>query len=271
MTELDTLTANLAHGMSLAEMREKMQRDPYKARAPRPQEALEAERAYWDTVWNTEPRRLEGLRFGRAFEQEMSYDEARKRFWAAMQMQAAHVAMRENRPDFEYTIDADLARNLRAIVKWAINDPTGEIPITKGLFLFGQTGTGKSDMIEVLARFASTYSLAKQFTITQMSDVYTRAREDKDYQPVQDCLHGDRAFDEFGRHTGPVMRYGDPLDISEAVVEARYNRFKRYGQLSHFVANMTPNECSTVFSPVVFDRIRHMCHSIHFTGESRRR
>ncbi|TXH45495.1 MAG: hypothetical protein E6Q97_31480 [Desulfurellales bacterium] len=270
-TEIDQLAANLAGGLSLDELRRKQARNPYERRAPRAEEKIEAERRYWDKVNAQQPEKTRGIRFGRVLEQEMSYEEARKKFWARMQMRAAEISMLENNPEWTWSMDDEFSRNIRNLIKWAINDPTGELPVHKGLFVFGATGTGKTEIITCLARFCEQYDLSKRFTLCSMSVVYDRTREDKDYLPVQDNLPYDRAFDEFGRHTGPVMRYGDPLDVNEAIVEARYQRFRNYGQLTHFVANMAPNDAARVFSPMVLDRLRHMTTSVHFTGESRRK
>lgn len=268
---INEIAATLANGLSLDDLRRRQNGNP--ADKPKPAktaEQIEAEHSYWQLVFSERQAQPEGLRFSRGTAQEMDYEEARKKFFAIIQMRAAHISMEKREPDWNWQWDDDLKRNVRNLVKWVINDPTCELNLTKGLFVFGENGAGKTEFLTALETFAKRYVLSKQFELCSMSEVYDRTREDKDYSPIKENIQFDRCFDEFGRHVGPVVRYGDGLDINEAIIEARYNRFRRYGQISHFIANMAPNEAEQAFSPVIFDRLRTMCTSVHFTGKSRR-
>jgi hypothetical protein len=158
------------------------------------------------------------------------------------------------------------------IIKYTdfINDPACEWPLTKGLFVYGMPGTGKTEVMQIFERFAALNSLPKAFSFTSMAEVYVKAKSDKGFDPVTPNIQLDRCFDEFGLHTGAVMTFGESLDINEAIIEARYKRFRQGGQLSHFISNMTTAEVQAAFSPMIFDRIRSMCTSVHFKGKSKR-
>lgn len=267
MNDINKIAEQLAGGLSLDELRRKQARTA-KERVKTPEE-IEAEKQYWAKVFAEKPAKPE-LFMSRSTAQEMGYDDARRRFWAIMQMRAAHIANLENNPEFEWIVTDQFANTLRNMVKYFINDSTGEIPLTKGLFIFGENGTGKTEIMQAFSRFTVQYDLTKQFVFCSMSEVYNRTRADKEYDPVAINEQHDRCFDEFGRQVGPVLRYGDPLDINEAIIEARYTRFRRYGQITHFIANMAPNEAEAQLSPMVFDRLRSMCTSVEFTGKSKR-
>jgi len=266
--DIQKIAAELANGLSLEQLRERQsgERLPAKPKTP---EQIAAESEYWTRVFADRPAR-QLLHVTRSTAQEMDYEEARRKFWSILQLRAAHIAMLNNDPDWNWRFDEAEKEILRNLVKYFINAPTGAYPLTKGLFIFGQNGTGKTEIVSALSRFCEQYDLSKRFRFCSMSEVYNRTRADRDHDPVSDNHQFDRCFDEFGRQVGPVLRFGDPLDINEAIIEARYSRFQRYGQLTHFISNSTPNEAQAAFSPMVFDRLRAMCTSVVFPGESKR-
>lgn len=269
MKDINKIAEQLAGGLSLDDLRR--QQSAFAARfSGSAGSGSEAERSYWQQVFAERPTTKGDLVMTRRTAQEMGYDDARRRFWATMQMRAAHIASLENNPEFEWIVTQEFADTLRNLVKYFINDSTGGLPLTKGLFIFGENGTGKTEIMQAFVRFTETYDLTKRFTFCSMSEVYNKARADKDFDPIAPNEQHDRCFDEFGRNVGPVIRFGDALDINEAIIEARYNRFRRYGQITHFIANMAPNEAEEQLSPMIFDRLRSMCTSIEFTGKSKR-
>ncbi len=236
-------------------------------------EQLEALAAYWVKVFA--PRdRIElqpngGVVMVRNTAQEMEYGEARRKVWNILQLRAAHIEVLENRP-FEWVFGEAEKTHLQNLTRYFINDPACPYSLTKGLFLFGAPGTGKTEIMQAMERFARENKLTKAFHFCSLSEIHVRAKAEKDSDPVTPNVQYDRCFDEFGRYVGPITRFGDSLDINEAIIEQRYERSRRYGQITHFIANSTPNEMQEAFSPMVFDRLRSMCTSIHFEGESKR-
>jgi hypothetical protein len=269
--DLEKIAHELAGGMTLQDLREKQGRraEP----KPKAQAQIDAEVRYWDAVFSSE-KQPAGYFMGRNVKQEMPYDEARVKLWAVMQQRAAEISLAENRP-FQWQFDDAEKGIVQFLLKYFINDPTAEwkgerVNLCKGLFFFGPTGTGKTEMLHLFHRFTGIHGLSKQFQISSMSEAYRRAKIDSESDPLTAMIYLDRAFDEFGRDMGSVLRFGNQIDLNEAVIEARYERHKRYAQLSFFTANMTPNEATGLLSPMVSDRLRSMCIGIPFTGKSKR-
>ena len=200
----------------------------------------------------------------------MDYDTARRKVWAIMQERAAQIEYLDNQR-FEWEFDEHEKQILKNLTRYFINDSNCEWQLTKGLFLYGAPGTGKTEIMRAMSRFCEENDLRKKFVFGSLSEIYSRTKSDKDFDPITPNVQFDRLFDEFGRNTGPVIRFGDPLDIVEVLIEQRYERSRRYGQLTHFIANGTPNEINELFSPMVFDRLRSMCTSVHFKGKSKRK
>ena len=234
-------------------------------------EQIEFARAYWERVFSEPQRQSQGLAMARNTNQEMSYDAARKSFWAILQLRAAHIEVLENTP-FEWQFDPEQADIVKNMLKYFINDPSCKWPLTKGLFVYGAPGTGKTEILTSLSEFCFRQQpeLTKSFKMCSLSQIYVEAKANKDRDPIQPNVQNDRCFDEFGRYTGHITRFGDTLDINEAIIEQRYERSRRYGQLTHFIANATPNELEGKFTPMIFDRLRSMCTSVHFSGSSKR-
>ena len=269
--QLDKIARDLAGGMTLQDFRDKQRKrsEP----KPKTQEQIDAEVKYWDTVFSSE-KQSTGYFMGRNVKQEMPYDEARKKLWAVMQERADEISLAENR-EFRWQFDEAEKEIVQFLIKYFINDPTAEwkgekVNLCKGLFFFGPTGTGKTEMLLLFHRFTAKHGLSKKFEISSMSEAYRKAKIDSESDPLTALTYLDRAFDEFGRDMGSVSRFGNQIDLNEAVIEARYERHKRYAQLSFFTANMTPNEATERLSPMVSDRLRSMCIGVHFAGKSKR-
>ena len=269
--DIDVLAKELAKGLSLEAMREKMNGGTLSTGSIPPlsptMPITDKGRAYLD---NLHKEKQPAPPVMRDLSQPMSWDVARRKVWALFEMRAAHISHLENK-DFNWQFDENDLGIIRNMIRYFTNDKKCEWPLTKGLFLYGLPGTGKTEIMQVFEKFVSENDLPKKFEFTSMSDVYVRAKGEKNFDPIAPNIQLDRAFDEFGRYTGPVLTFGDPLDINEAIIEARYKRFRNGGQLTHIISNMTTVELKDAFSSMIFDRIGQMCTGVLFSGQSKRK
>ena len=269
---IDELARKLAGNLSLEELRVRQSGRAYVAEPAKQTPEHQAKAAeYWQRVFSDVAPVQTALMVSRRTVQEMDYETARRIIVDLFNERGDQIVILKNDPDFKWVFSDDDLNNLKNIVRYFINDPACALSLTKGLFLYGAPGTGKTEVMQVMERFCRENSLTKAFDFTSLSGVHIQTKAEKDYDPITKNVQYDRCFDEFGRFVGPVIRFGESLDINEALIEMRYERFKRYGQLSHFIANTTPNELAGAFSPMIFDRLRSMCTSIHFKGESKRK
>lgn len=263
--DIDKIALELAGGLSLDQLRQRQE----KRFSTQKTEAI-TERGKEYLAKLAMQRQTSNQKVHAQIWQEMSYEEARKSFWGIMEARACEISTIENR-EFNWHVSNELAIIIKSMLQYFINDTQSEYPLNKGLFICGLPGTGKSEFMEMFSRFCTDNKLSKEFKISSLSSIHTRAKSEKGFDPIMPYVQFNRCFDEFGRHIGPIVRFGDSLNINEAIVEERYERNKRYGQITHFVANMTPNDVKELFPPMIFDRIRAMCSSVVFPGESKRK
>ncbi len=270
--DIEEIAAKLANGMTLEQLRQRQGGALSSGSIPPLSIA----------VPTTEAGRLhlERLRMGahpaqptlRDNSQQMEFDVAKRKVWALLQLRAAHISGIENR-DFNWVFDEGDAWIVRNMTKYFINDTSCEFEggLAKGLFLYGMPGTGKTELMQVFERFCRENNLPKAFQFTSMAETYVKAKSDKQFDPITPNIQLDRCFDEFGLYTGAVLTFGESLDINEAIIEARYKRFRQGGQLTHFISNASTAQTEEMVTPMIFDRLRSMCTGVWFKGQSKRK
>lgn len=230
-------------------------------------EQQQAEVEYWNKVFSSEPKPRTFA--PRVVRQEMEYDKARSIVRELFKDRAQEIAQIEDRP-FKWDFSPELTANVQTLIKYFINDQTCPVSLSKGLFIYGPNGTTKTETMLIFERFCDQEKLTKAFRFDNLSKIHNDAKVSKDYDPITPNIQFNRCFDEFSRHTGPITRFGEQIDINEAILETRYDRFKRYGQTTHLICNAETHELKNVLSQMVFDRLRSMMTSIKFSGNSKR-
>jgi len=269
---LEQIAKQLAGGATLEELRTRQSNatqllNPQSR--PRTEEDKTKEVAYCEKVFAEREKQLNPVK-PRSFRQEMEYSLARVRLIEILDKRADFIAANESRPGFKWTFTLQDGEVIQNLIKWFINDPSGIYPINRGLYVYGKPGTGKTEILQCLIELAKKWSLTKCPDYSRLSETYTMAKSDASYDPITTNVQFDRVFDEFGRFTGAVKRYGDDLDINEAIIEQREARWKRYGQLTILISNGSKAQIESLFSSMLFDRIRSFTTDVHFSGDSKR-
>ena len=200
--------------------------------------------------------------------QEMDYAAARVLVWEAYEARAEEI--RAIKPGFEWRFSEAEKVLLADLVKYFVNDPTGRLNIHKGLWVYGGYGVGKTEFFQIVSEVSKLAGWSKQFEFCDLSEIHDRAEAQKDYDPVFSQKGGHRCFDEFGARPRLLSRWGNAINIPEAIVELRYRNFQRFGQITHFVSNLAPNSAGEIVGTRALDRLKDMCQSVYWPGESKR-
>jgi len=232
-------------------------------------EKLKKEIEYWNRVHSTS--KSKGTIMPAVIPlNEMPYDEAKARLNGIFLVRQQQIRISQGRPDFKIEFDETQKAVLHQMLLYFINDPACKYDLHKGLYVWGDFGTFKTETMLCFSQFTQNAGLYKAFEFTVMSEIYQRYPDEPQTDFVQDASQHFRCFDEVGRITGQVMKMGNPIDLNETIFERRYKKFQFSGQITHMISNASPNDISKMVTPALADRIRSMIQGIHFKGHSKR-
>lgn len=263
--DINEIARQAANNRTLEDLRRSMNASVTAKTAHQPNS--EAIRAYSDVVF---AERRTRAKFEGHNEQQMDAQEAVEQFRELVKERAVQLAIFKNKPDFKILFSPEQGLIIRNLILWFINCPESKYRLDKAPYLYGSFGTFKTELMLLFQKFAEQNRLRKRFEFVNWEGQYTKAVADSDFDMVMPNIYLNRCFDEFGRRTMVLNRYGNQVLPNDAIIEARYQRFKQYGQLSMFISNFDPNHAKTVLSPVAFDRITEMIQSIFWPGQSMR-
>lgn len=171
-------------------------------------------------------------------------------------------------PNFE------VAKNNRELVNELYFYAHGEgiFDSNKGLWFYGDVGTGKSTLMKIIAEYqrklsrgfkcVNSASLAAgyaSFGLTAL-DESTYNENSRGINPVE------RGFDEVGREPIPAKHYGNELNVMQYILQIRYDLKVK----THITTNITPESIEKMYGPHIYDRAFEMFNFIEMKGESRR-
>ncbi len=156
----------------------------------------------------------------------------------------------------------------------------------KGLFVFGNTGTGKTfnfkiyEMIytklspEVGGRKFSPLSYINNdtFMVAHVDEIKKGAKSlGEDYIKRLSSVRN-LVIDEFGGgENEEINDYGTKSNPIIEVINARYRSMRDNLLITHFTSNLTKEEIYKKYGERIYDRLREMCIWLPFEGESKRK
>lgn len=162
---------------------------------------------------------------------------------------------------------------VRAVFEWCMGI-RGLADPDKGLWLYGNVGTGKSTMLRIVKEYCRRIGRRDPwggeygFRITSCVEVCGNYQS-QGFSGIDDFISLRRqAFDEVGAEARVTGYYGTPLDVIGTVLMGRYDR--RHDNITHATTNLTPDELRRRYGDRVYDRCREMFNFLHFSGQSYR-
>ncbi len=167
-------------------------------------------------------------------------------------------------------LDGNLKEQIRGLILYFIGHPNSPFPGSKGIYLFGDVGVGKTGMLEAFSVFTQTLNY-KYFRISNVRDISFRIQRRKDTSLMDSFITGNWCFDDLFADQEESKIYGNATDVSKVLIEQFYIHGWRQGKKIHVTSNIEPEEVQKQISdPRFVDRVREMMTPIELIGKSKR-
>jgi len=163
--------------------------------------------------------------------------------------------------------DSQDEKSVKSIIDYFHGE--GELIKTKGIFIRGKLGSGKTMTFRILQQMRGI-NIALNTTASIVSD-YNEGGDEaiKRFKREKVRILDDLGAERLGRH------YGSEVNIIAEVILARYDLFQRDGTVTHFTTNLSNDQIKELYGARVYDRLIEMCSVVTLGGsndfESRRK
>lgn len=141
--------------------------------------------------------------------------------------------------------------------------------LDKGLLLYGNVGSGKTDLLRSVQRAFWAIKSPMSFAYVNMNSVVEDFGE-LGFSTMNQYERKNWMFDELGQVDKELVgNYSNKINAAENIILKRYEQF-RYGYLSHFTTNLSRQEIQSHYDGRVWSRLQEMCNMIRVVGPDRR-
>lgn len=155
------------------------------------------------------------------------------------------------------------------------NEIPGTYDLNKGLWLFGDVGTGKSSLMKIFSEYMKLGfngfkihicdKVSNEYATNGDVDEYTYNQRGYIGYPIWMC------FDELGRETIPANHFGTKLNVMQHILHIRYSLWQSTRLKTFVTTNSGPKNIEENYGDFIRDRTREMFNIIFMGGESRRK
>lgn len=174
----------------------------------------------------------------------------------------------------EFQIRDDLRKSITDIFYWCIM-ANGNLNPQKGLWLYGNIGTGKTTLLEVVRRFCKLVrpydnkGFPYSFRTTNALEVCGEYSTNGHVGIATYINSGRQAFDELGSESIPTGYYGTPMNVFQYILQRRYDN--RYKSFTHVTTNLSIKQISEYYGPRIYDRCKEMFNFVEMGGKTWRK
>lgn len=183
----------------------------------------------------------------------------------------------------KFQITEEMKPLLNDLTRWCLM-LEGKYDPEKGLWLWGDIGTGKSTMLEIIREYCNrkrspvayrdkdnprqmrTEKWPYSFRITNASYVAGMYAKEG-YPGIEEYISNCRqSFDEVGRECIPTGYFGNMENVFQYIIQRRYDL--RHGDFTHVTSNLSPDQIGIVYGDHICDRCFEMFNFVQMSGES---
>lgn len=177
-------------------------------------------------------------------------------------------------PDF--VIDKDNRKAYTNVLRWCIGKE-GELDLLKGIYLYGNTGTGKTLMLSLMLNICRYYKTGFSTATGDYPLIDKTARADEicdDYAEEGDLTkwvaYPSLCINDLGAEPAETLYMGNRRKVMRSIIEQRADRADR---VTLFTSNFPPDsdEIVAMYGHRVRSRLQQMCNVICLPGQDRRK
>lgn len=187
------------------------------------------------------------------------------------------------RQNENYNFDTDNKDIIIQLIKYFLNAEDCEYNLQKGLMLVGNTGTGKTLIMEIFKKYCEYLKLDKNFNIAASRMVVREYSKngfnglEKYSYNLKQNTHGiaikhmvNYCFDDIGIENNNTKHFGTDENVINELLLDRYELFKE-GILTHITTNLDGNNLKEKYKDRLNSRFREMFNFIELSGKDRRK
>lgn len=165
------------------------------------------------------------------------------------------------------------------IFRWCMRLP-GRLNLARGLWIWGDIGSGKSTLMRIIDRFLlyqSSIGADPDFLPCRWMNIIPANEICDTY--AEEGVPGLKKFlnvtrlciDDVAIETRITSHYGTPMNVIGNLIAHRYNLMHRSNQVFTFATtNINPQQIAEIYDERIYDRCGEMFNFIHFEGFTHR-
>lgn len=176
------------------------------------------------------------------------------------------IKRRHSRQDWKFVFTEEQKVTVRNLIRYFLDDPACIWNLRKGIYLWGDTGRGKTEVMNLFRDFTREIK-SMQFEIASTRGIVFDLAKEKDVGVLSQYFTGHKCFDDFGFEEATANVYGNNIKVMEAIIDER----DRYNLITHATSNVRPSMLELVYGKRTVSRCEKMFNFVEFTGIDHRR
>lgn len=174
--------------------------------------------------------------------------------------------IKHHEPMFEWS--DSLVKIYKNTLLYFLGNERSEYDLNKGLYFYGDTGCGKSLILNYVFKEYTRILGANSYRVVSTIDIVKNVQknglsainnfvEAENHKPIVMYI------DDFGAGNTKINNYGTVIDVYTELITQRYPHFSRQNILTHFSSNIMPSEFEERFNARISSRMAEMCNLVY--------
>lgn len=169
-------------------------------------------------------------------------------------------------PDF--IVDAANKEIITNVFDWCIRNADGAYDPDKGLWIYGNVGTGKTTLVNAVMSFMEKYWLREGNSIKPLMVTAPELCAAYSVDGFSTFSRLPIAIDEVGTEIPPTTHVGCKINVVAHAIRTLYDSHNAFPRLT--TTNNTLTQICSFYGEQVFDRIGQLFNLVKMVGKSRR-